>query len=87
VLVYIYFPHSALDIHKSPNDTCGDSSVLSKLYVFGRKERSAKGFFFGIEPAGFQVLEPESKVDHVVRTVKIFDGRLISTEKTHLHGL
>ena len=70
VLIYNNLTHSALDKHKRPNDAYGDSSDFSKLYVFGTicyalqslkllhnlEERSAKGLFLGIDPAGYKVL-------------------------------
>jgi hypothetical protein len=39
------------------------------------EERSAKGSFLGIYPAGYKVLNLQSKVAYVPRTVKVFDGR------------
>jgi hypothetical protein len=85
VLIYNNLLHSALDNHKSPNDAYGDLSDFLKLYVFGSicyalqpskllhklEERSAKGFFLEIDPAGYKVLDPQSKVAYVARTVKV----------------
>ena len=95
VLNYNNLPHSALDNHKNPNDAYEDSSDFSKLYVFGSicyalqsskllhklEERSAKVLFLGIDPAGYKVLDLQSKVAYVARTVKVFDGKFLSTEK------
>jgi hypothetical protein len=100
VLVYNNLPHSALDNHKSPNNAFGDSSDFSKLYVFDSicyalqpskllhklEERSAKGLFLGIDPAGYKVLDLESKVAFVAITVKVFDGKFLSTEENQIHG-
>ena len=60
------------------------SSDFSKLYVFGSicyalqppkllhqlEERSAKGLFLGIDPAGYKLLDLQSKVAYIARTVK-----------------
>jgi len=76
VLIYNNLPHSALDNQKSPNDAFGNSSNFSKLYVFGSicyalqsskllhklEERSAKGLFLGIDPAGYKVLDLQGKL-------------------------
>jgi hypothetical protein len=35
----------------------------------------AKGLFLGIDPAGYKVLDLQSKVAYVARTVKIFDSK------------
>jgi len=51
------------------------------------EERSAKGFFFGIDPAGYKVLDLQSKVAYVARAVKVFDGNFLSTEENQIHGL
>jgi len=86
VLIFNNLPHSALDNHKSPNDAYGDSSDFLKLYVLGSiyyalqpskllhklENRSVKGLFLGIDPAGYKVLELQSKVAYVARTVKVF---------------
>jgi len=101
VLVYNNLPHSALDNHKSPNDAYGVSSDFSKLYVFvsicyalqpskllnNLEERSAKGLFLGVDSAGYKVLDLQSKVAYVARTVKVFDGKFLSKEENQIHGL
>jgi hypothetical protein len=93
--------HSALDNHKRPNDVYGDSSDFSKFYVFGSicyalqpskllhklEERSAKGLFLGIDPAGYKVLDLQSKVAYVAKTMTAFDGKFLSTEENQIHGL
>ena len=95
VLIYNNLPHSALDNHKSPSNPYGDSFDFLRLYVFGSifyalqpsklldmlEERSAKELFLGIDPAGYKVLDLQSKVAYVARTVKVFDGKFLSTEK------
>ena len=48
--------------------------ATSKLLLL-LEERSAKGIFLGIYPAGYKVLNLQSKVAYVPRTVKVFDGR------------
>ena len=101
VLIYNNLPHSALDNHKSPNDAYGDSSDFSKLYVFCSiryalqpskllqmlEQRSAQGCFLGIDPAGYKVLDVQSKVAYVARSVMVFDGKFLSTEENQIHGL
>jgi hypothetical protein len=95
VRIYNNLPYSALDNHNSPNDAYGDSSDFSKLYVFGSicygpqpskllhklEERSAKELFLGIDPAGYKILDLQSKVAYVARTVKVIDGKFLSTEE------
>jgi hypothetical protein len=70
VLIHNNLPHSALDNHKSPSNAYEDSSDFSELYVFGSiccplrpwkllhklEERSAKGLFLGIDPAGYKLV-------------------------------
>jgi hypothetical protein len=101
VLIYNNLPHSALDNHKSPSNPYGDSFDFLRLYVFGSifyalqpsklldmlEERSAKELFLGIDPAGYKVLDLQSKVAYVARTVKRFDGKFISEEENQIHGL
>jgi hypothetical protein len=101
VLIYNNLPHSALDNYMTPNDAYGDSSDFSKLYVFGSicyalqpskllhklEKRSAKGLFLGIDPAGYKVLDLQSKVAHVPRTVNVFDCKFLSTEENQIHGV
>jgi len=57
------------------------SKLLHKL-----EERSAKGLFLGIDPVGYKVLDLQSKVAYVTRTV-VFDGKFLSTEENQIHGL
>jgi hypothetical protein len=94
-------PHSAFDNHKSPNDAYRDPSDFLKLYVFGSicfslqsskllhklEKRSAKGLFLKIHPAGYKVLDLQSKVTYEASTVKVFDGNLLSAEENQIHGL
>jgi len=101
VPIYNNLPHSALDNHKSPNDVYGDSCNFSKLYVFGSicyalqpskllhklEEKSTKTLFLVIDPAGYQVLDLQSKVAYVSRTVKVFDGKFLSTKENQIPGL
>ena len=101
VLMYNNVPHPALDNQQSPNDGYGDASDFSKLYVFASicyalqaskllhklEERSPKGLFLGIDPAEYKVLDLQSKVAYVARTVKVFDGKFLSTEENQIHGL
>ena len=47
----------------------------------------AKGLFLGIDPAGYKVLDLQSKVAYVARTVKVFDGKFLFTEENQIHGL
>ena len=46
--------------------------------------RSAKGLFLGINPAGYKVLDLQSKVAYVAGTVKVFDGKFLSTEENQI---
>jgi hypothetical protein len=56
--------------------TLEPSKLLHKL-----EESSAKRLFLGIDHAGYKVLDFESKVAYVARTVKIFDVKFLDTEK------
>ena len=75
---------------------------IPKLYVFGSicyalqpskllqklEERSAKGLFLGVDPAGYKVLDLQSKVAYVARTVKVFfDGKFLSRRKSNSRPL
>ena len=101
--LYNNLPHSALDNHKSPNDAYGDSSDFSKPYIFGSicyalqpskllhklEERSAKGIFLGVDYAGYKVLDLQSNVAYVARTLKVskeenrLKSRLVAKKNEH----
>jgi hypothetical protein len=51
------------------------------------EEISAKRFFLRIHPAGYKVLDIQSKVAYVARTAKVFDAKFLSTEENQIHGL
>jgi hypothetical protein len=100
VLIYNNLPYSSLGNHKIPNDAYGESSDVAKLYVFGSicyalqpskllqklEERLEKESFLGIDPAGYKVLEIQSKFSYVATTVKVFDRKFLSTEENQIHG-
>jgi hypothetical protein len=58
------------------------SKLLNNL-----EEKSAKGLFLGIDPACYKVLDLQSKVASVSRTVKVFDDKFLSTEENEIHCL
>jgi len=94
VLIYNNLPHSALDNHKSPNDAYEYSSDLSKLYVFGiicyalqQSKLLHKLEEISAEGHGYKVLDLQSKVAYVARTVKVFYGLCREEEPTHSSSL
>ena len=62
--------------------TIQPSKLLDQL-----EERSAKGLCFGFDRASYKVLDLQSKVAYVARTVKVFDGKFVSTGDKQTHGL
>jgi len=56
----------------------GTISIIETLVSFWR---------LGIDPAGYKVLDVQSKVAYVARSVMVFDGKFLSTEENQIHGL
>jgi hypothetical protein len=48
---------------------------------------TVKGLFLRIDTAGYKVLDIQSKVAYVARTVKVFDDKFLSTQENQIHGL
>ena len=71
-----------LNVFGSIRHTLQPSQLLHEL-----EERSAKGLCVGIDPAGYKVSDLRSKVADVARTVKVFDGKFLSTGDPQIHGL
>jgi len=99
VLLYNNLPHSALDKHKRPNGDNGDSSEFWKLYVFSTiwyslqlskvllklEDRSAKRLSLGIDAAGYNILDLQSKGAYVTKSMKVFGGNFLCTEQYQMH--
>jgi len=65
-----------LNVFGSTRHTLQPSQLLHKL-----QDRSAKGLSVGIDPAGYKVSALQSKVPDVATSVKVFDGKFLSTEE------
>jgi hypothetical protein len=61
------------------------SSIEASAEAWGKDQQ--KGLFLGIDPAGYRVLNLQSKVAYVARTVKVFKDKFLYREENQIHGL
>ena len=70
-----------------PNAADENWSDFSKLCLFGSICSALQPSKLGTDPAGYKVLDLQSKLAYVARAVKVFDGKFLPTEENQIHCL